>query len=1344
MKLKTLIIFLFTTLNLLQAGSFFARLTPAGQQQLIAQQLFKATDIQYQTFRTFKQDILFLNQWVVLTADSQQLADFKAKRWLEEFQPVGSFKIFPLTNDSLVAQQWYLQKINIAQAWQVTQGSPQVLLAIIDTGIDYRHPDLQNSLWVNAAEKNGLPGVDDDQNGLVDDVIGWDFTDAPRFADGGDYLTPDPDPMDEFVGGHGTEIAGIIGATANNLRGIAGLAPKIKIMNLRAGTASGYLEEDDVIQAMLYAYAMGAKIINMSFGDVKISNLFRDVVHYLWQQGVTFVAAAGNEGQPQVYFPAALKETIAVGSCDADDRLSGFSNFGYGIDLIAPGSEIISTAPGNDYRRVSGTSFSAPMVAGVCALLLSADAQMDNENLRTILRNTAKQHLPNPDWQVGAGRLDAGKALHIEREGKLQLFARNFFAGITNSIVITASAYHPDLKSLTLAYGPGAHPDHWTVLGQWSYRYFYNDTLFILPVKNLPDTIWTFRLTMELLNRSSVSDIQQVVLDRTPPQFEKLIFDPAFQGEEVVGLLNIVTDDPVKVKLFFLKDEQSLPSDSLTVQDYFPEHFLTLNETRVADYRLLRVAVENQCGLTAQTTLQIPELFFKEKIWRPWQNLPLKQAPSDGLLLDKTVDLNLNGKPEIVISPYLDSGAIGTLNVFELSNNTFKLLTAFNQPVIPRDAADLDGDGRQELLVTYGNLARLLKFKPEQQQFETVWQDSNFWAGNLTDCDGDGRFEIMGYRDSSYLVLEDQGNFNFLQVARLQNYSRGENRLGAPKVLVSDFNGDGQNELVFGDYDGDVIIYTCSQAGDFHLWQILRAYQSDATDLLAAGPKTLFVLSHTSEGKKFESDLAQIYWTLEVFKYHERWRELRLDQRLHFFPYYSKKTFDAGLRFKTFNDRQFLFLSIYPALYVLEQMDGQWQVVWQNHRCRSNGVVAQDLDQNQTLDVLFNDGHELTAFTRNPTSALSVPFNLKARPLDSTQIKISWQGVLYNGFRLYRGNRPDRLEFLTEVTEKQYVDRSLSAAQSKYFYAVSAFDDSLESPLSEVDSVEICAAPRLVSVTKVAQNVFVLQFDQTIQFSGSAPARVLLKQNQLPARSLILMTTGYRLLSVFNFPPRLITPDTLIVSQLINRCQMPVHPQFNRLAVDLNAEIEAPAITECSVKNRTEVHLTFSQPMDSLSVLNTAHYQIWPWGAVQQVQILDKLITQVKLRLSVESPAGGFGQPAYLQVQGLKNKWQISMAGSQKFSLFRPVSDLSQVLIYPQPVRAEDRELIFAKLPQKAQIRIFNINGLLIKKLEQVNDFGGLHWDLKDQSGRPVASGVYLYHIMAGKQEKIGKLVIVR
>ena len=175
----------------------------------------------------------------------------------------------------------------------MTRGADSVLLAIIDTGIDYLHPDLHNKIKLNPGETgtdlNGHDkksnGIDDDDNGFIDDYQGWDFTDRVGFpfdSSGGDYLIWDNNPMDEY--GHGTFIAGIAAAETNNFTGIAGTAPDIKILNLRAFDPGGYGEEDDVAAAILYAVQMGAKVINMSFGDNSFSFVLRDVINMLIQK----------------------------------------------------------------------------------------------------------------------------------------------------------------------------------------------------------------------------------------------------------------------------------------------------------------------------------------------------------------------------------------------------------------------------------------------------------------------------------------------------------------------------------------------------------------------------------------------------------------------------------------------------------------------------------------------------------------------------------------------------------------------------------------------------------------------------------------------------------------------------------------------------------------------------------------------------------------------------------------------------------------------------------------------------------------------------------------------------
>ena len=265
-----------------------------------------------------------------------------------------------IPNDSLFTSQQALKRIRAPEAWKVTKGSRDVLIAVIDTGIELDHPDLQKNIWINSAEdlnQNGvvdstdINGIDDDGNGFVDDVIGWDFTDAPSFPDGGDYLERDNNPADE--NGHGTAVAGIISAVADNHIGISGLAPECRVIALRAGTSLGLLEEDDVAAAIVYAVEMGAKVINMSFGDVVVSPLLRDVIGYAHSRGVVLVASAGNSATNTLHYPSGFAETISVGATTSDDLLASFSNFGTTLDITAPGLNVWSTSIGKSYSFFS-------------------------------------------------------------------------------------------------------------------------------------------------------------------------------------------------------------------------------------------------------------------------------------------------------------------------------------------------------------------------------------------------------------------------------------------------------------------------------------------------------------------------------------------------------------------------------------------------------------------------------------------------------------------------------------------------------------------------------------------------------------------------------------------------------------------------------------------------------------------------------------------------------------------------------------------------------------------------------------------------------------------------------
>jgi len=280
--------------------------------------------------------------------------------------------------------------IDAPEAWNSFTGSPNMVVADIDTGLDMTHPDIAANVYTNPGELPGN-GLDDDGNGFVDDMHGWDFA----------YNDNDPSDTDIVCNGHGTHTAGTIGAVGNNGVGVTGVNWQVKIMPLKIfksfGGACG-ASTSDIIMAVNYAASMGVRVSNNSYGSNTASQPEKDAIG-AWKS--IFVAAAGNSGQntdnfPQ--YPAAydLPNIISVAATDHNDSMAFFSNFGMtSVDLGAPGVAILSTTPGNTYGILSGTSMSAPHVTGAATLLMAKDPTLTvNEVKWRILAGVDPAALP--------------------------------------------------------------------------------------------------------------------------------------------------------------------------------------------------------------------------------------------------------------------------------------------------------------------------------------------------------------------------------------------------------------------------------------------------------------------------------------------------------------------------------------------------------------------------------------------------------------------------------------------------------------------------------------------------------------------------------------------------------------------------------------------------------------------------------------------------------------------------------------------------------------------------------------------------------------------------------------
>ena len=364
--------------------------------------------------------------------------------------------------DRFRSELWYLDQMSAPAAWEIETGSEQTIVAVLDAGFDLDHEDLAGQYWYNEDEVAG-DGTDDDTNGYDDDVIGWDFVDGDS--------NPSPDlgeGVSDTVASHGTVIAGIIGATANNGLGITGINWDVSIMPLRVLNEFGAGSTTDVRHAIVYAVENGADVINLSFTFSQTDERLRETIEWAYDQGVVIVAAVGNgniDTDLSPIYPACFDSqigknaVIGVAATNQDDQKADFSNFGTRCtDIAAPGVDIFASVyhDSEDLAFITayaspweGTSLAAPMISGAAALLRSRYPSLTPDQIRNALKlsvDPVAETSLDARKRLGAGRVNLARALE---------YASNF-AG-QGSVVSGRSVREP-VSSFVVAQQSGAEP----------------------------------------------------------------------------------------------------------------------------------------------------------------------------------------------------------------------------------------------------------------------------------------------------------------------------------------------------------------------------------------------------------------------------------------------------------------------------------------------------------------------------------------------------------------------------------------------------------------------------------------------------------------------------------------------------------------------------------------------------------------------------------------------------------------------------------------------------------------------------------------------------------------------
>ncbi|HEY7751854.1 MAG TPA: S8 family peptidase, partial [Ignavibacteriaceae bacterium] len=941
---------------------------------------------------------------------------------IEYIQKATTYRMDFVPNDSLVSQQWALTKIDAFNAWNKTIGVDSVLIGLIDTGIDYFHPDLKDKIYFNSGEigQDGsgndkrTNGIDDDGNGFIDDYRGWDFTDRVGFpfdSSGGDYLDWDNDPFDE--NGHGTYIAGIAGAETNNISGIAGAAPNIKIVNLRAFDPGGYGEEDDVAAAILYAVQMEINVLNMSFGDNSFSLVLRDVIRYAYSKNIVLVGSSGNSGSPDPHYPSGYSEVICVGNSTVEDYVASNSNYGSTIDLVAPGTQILTTARNFNYASIGGTSASTPHVAATAALILSLQS-FTNEEVKQIIKSTTDD-IDEPGWDVrsGAGRLNMHRALTTLAPSVIKFnHPYQDFTTLEDELIINATVLSPLFSYYNLYVGTGLNPTQWTNLVSNGTVQFSNENIYTLNLSSLTDSVYALRLVVQLTNGRTLEERLNFHVRRTPPNAFLISAGPAFYGNETTILAAVETDEPTITRMYYRKtgetDFNYVTLDGFTINNQFVKeiHYGFIPKQIVeqnVQYQFYFEA-ENLSGLKTIINNSgqnfVENTFFDAEISGEYE---MPYSLPAGRIYQDPVNITSPDLTEIYLREFSNSRVT---NLYNLNNNNFTYIDSLYERIV-KDFGDFNNNGTKDLLTHWVYSGFILEQVNQNstnfnEKFTFIYDPEEgikFWPLMAEDVDGDGITEIIVVdTDTSFKVWSVNNDLSLSPEVNLPNYTPlwvGANIIDSPNGVIADVDGSGNRELWFVDLDGDIFSYRITGPDNYQEGRYIETLflgsraNITAGDYNGDGIDELAVLLHSIDFLDVAPFYRLIVFNLLGGYFNVLYDQVLIDAATEFSSQFQGA--ENSIRFTDLdndgNDELLLFM--FPYSYIFKEFGGSNKIISYKENINSNSVFVGDLNFNNVKEVGFPMSAGIKFFEFTISNQTNTPHSLTGYSIDSTSVYLT-------------------------------------------------------------------------------------------------------------------------------------------------------------------------------------------------------------------------------------------------------------------------------------------------------------------------------------------------------------------
>ena len=1069
------------------------------------------------------------------------LSELRSRPDVVYAQPNHVFETFQAANDPKLSDQRHLDLIDWSTLIAaLPDRNKDIVVGVIDSGIDYDHEDLASRVWVNEAEQSGRANVDDDGNGYVDDVYGWDFTDAPTLPGQGDFVTPDNDPNDESS--HGTGVAGVIAAEWNNGIGVAGVAD-CQVMAVRAGLSfdqgGTFLQEDDLAAGIIYAVDNGADILNLSWGSFDRSFVIEDAVNYATERGVIVVAAAGNAGTRPVAYPAALDNVISVGAVDDNGQRASFGSYGAILDLVAPGVNIVSTRPNDEYGPRSGTSFAAPQISGLAALLLSRDTTLTPPQVRSALV-AATTDLGSSGWDFvyGSGQTNA-PALLSETTIAARPTVSILSPGTDDDVAATTTiraAVSPDATAYRLSWSIDSDEVNWTQISTGT----PTDTMEIaweVP-SDLQDTSVVLRLEADGSSMSRpIEHRVQVRAAPAPPEFTSLFLGPILTGDRVEWTARWTTDKPTRGHIELLHPD-GITRDTLSTHKLDRFHEVVVPDPDQPTLYLFSLVAQTSSGVRGSTDpaelivvpARLPTIGFTE----------IGSLP-DGFLADSQSDFDNDGRPDIALMPYVEGQAFSPVEVYEFqTGGTFERIHTTEDAFLPWNVADVTFDGRTDLLGT--SVARIRLFDSSLQS-NALLDQSGVWGGEMGDADGDGANEIIArsLTDRSLRLFRKQETGGFAEYADLPDFSPGGGEIGS-RFVIADLDKDSRHDLLVGDGDGDIWSYEFTSAS---FQPNLLIEGDDDTDARVVGGgedldddgRIEFAVARAFENP---DDALNGWWDLEIYEVSGSSVALEYKQRISgvAMPGNGIATGDLDG-----DGRPDLAVALIPDLYVLRgEADGIYRPMYHTDISLTYQPVITDFDDDGAAELVVNADNAVRILERSlPADTRPRPEIIKADQISEEVVRLSWMQVPdADAYRLVRTTK-DSSRVIVEGLIINYFDETVDQGDT-LTYRVDAIIGN-ETVSSSPVTVAVSLLPLVVDVTKLDEHRIGLRFNTEMSDAATQPEGYFLSPGNVRPVSAVRDEGSRRI--VLTFP----TPIDDGVT----------HTLTSTLATDLSGRLLSPA-----------------------------------------------------------------------------------------------------------------------------------------------------------------------------------------